>query len=260
MTVLCANLWHDWPRGRRLAERLEAFAELVLHASVDLVLLQEVMRSSAVHADEHLSERLGMDCVYARAHGHRTLAGFEEGVAILSRLPLRAPRAVALGPRRGRLLRRLALAARVEVEGAPLVVVTAHLALRHRRNTRQLRALETFVDEVAGSETALVGADLNAHETRPEIRSLLGRWRDLYRLAHPEGDATTFEWRGPLGRPAIRRRLDYLLLRPGAPDWRCVEIARTEAPGGGHSDHRALLARLEPARGTAPPAGAGRAR
>lgn len=246
VTVLCANLWHDWPRGRRLAERLDAFAELVLAESVDLVLLQEVMRSSAVHADEWLSERLDMDYVYARAHGHRGLTGFEEGVAILSRFPLRAAAAAALGPRPGRFLRRLALAARIEVGGAGLVAVTTHLALRRRRNAFQLAALEAFVEEVAGGRTAVVGGDLNADETRPELRPLLRRWRDLYRLAHPEGDAATFEWRGPLGVPVLRRRLDYLLLRPGAAPWRCVAIRRTEAPGGGHSDHRALLARLEP--------------
>jgi len=29
ITVMSANLWHDWPRFRRLSERLSAFARLV---------------------------------------------------------------------------------------------------------------------------------------------------------------------------------------------------------------------------------------
>ncbi len=60
LTVLSANLWHDWPRQHRWTERLEAVAQLAEDESVDVLLLQEVARTSALKADLWLGNRLGM--------------------------------------------------------------------------------------------------------------------------------------------------------------------------------------------------------
>ena len=52
MTVISANLWHDFPRHRGLQKRLEAFAQLVESKKADLVLLQEVARTKSFYADD----------------------------------------------------------------------------------------------------------------------------------------------------------------------------------------------------------------
>ena len=54
MTVISANLWHDFPRHRGLQKRLESFAELVESEKADLVMLQEVSRTKSFYADEWL--------------------------------------------------------------------------------------------------------------------------------------------------------------------------------------------------------------
>ena len=45
LTIMSANLWHDWPRYWRLEQRLETFARLVEAERVDILLLQEVSRT-----------------------------------------------------------------------------------------------------------------------------------------------------------------------------------------------------------------------
>ena len=39
VTILTANLWHDWPRQRQLRARLECFVELVKNVDADVILL-----------------------------------------------------------------------------------------------------------------------------------------------------------------------------------------------------------------------------
>jgi endonuclease/exonuclease/phosphatase family metal-dependent hydrolase len=242
LSVLSANLWHDWPRGRRRHERLEAFARLVENEGVDVILLQEVMRASLFEADEWLAGRLGMAYAYARANGHRAGIGFEEGIAVFSRLPLAEPRVQPLGVP-GRLVRRLALAARVEAKPVPFWAVSAHLSLRPWRNRDQVRHLARWVDEVAGGRAVVIGGDFNASERAPQISAARGVWRDPFRELHPHEDAVTFERLWPWGAPLLRRRLDYVFAS-GAAGWRALEARHLAAPGGGHSDHRAVLVRL----------------
>ena len=93
LTVLSANLknpyFSSWRVDRSaLLARLEAFARLAEGAAADIVLCQEVGRGQALRVDEWLAGRLGLAAVYARANGGPRL-GREEGLAILSRYPLR---------------------------------------------------------------------------------------------------------------------------------------------------------------------------
>ncbi len=109
VTVLCANLWHDWPRHQRLRERLEAFAGLAESVDADVLLLQEVACTATFRADLWLAERLGLSLVSARANGDVDAIGFEEGPAILSRFPLGPPHVRRLSHGSNPLVRRLAL-------------------------------------------------------------------------------------------------------------------------------------------------------
>lgn len=128
VTLLSANLWHDWPRYRDQQQRLEKLAELIEQEQVDIALLQEVARRPAFRVDEWLTQHLGMAYAYSQANGHEAAIGFEEGVAIFSRFPLHRPRRQHLGQSGRRWVRRLALGVDVKTPLGLLSVFSgAHL-------------------------------------------------------------------------------------------------------------------------------------
>lgn len=246
LTVLSANLWHDWPRQERWPERLEAFAQLVEQEGADIVLLQEAARTATLHADRWLAARLGLATVYARANGAVEAIGFEEGPAILSRYPLGDIHLRQLSHGHNPLVRRVALGAHVATPHGPLLLVSVHLGLLQRHNAGQIRRLRAWVAEISGGEAAVIGGDFNAPEHGPEIARTQRMWTDTYRHAYPENLAVTHtrarRWGG-----LLQRRLDYVFVQqPPAWHWRVVDAGHLEAPGGPHSDHRAVLARLLP--------------
>ncbi len=243
MTVLCANLWHDWPRFRRLEERLEDFARLAEQEHADLILLQEVARTQVLRVDEWLGERLCMASVYSRANGHRAI-GFEEGLAVLSRFPLDRVCIHQFASRLNPFVRRLALGAAVETPCGRLLAFSVHLGLLRRENAAQVRSLVDWITRTAAGRTALVGGDFNAHETTRQIAHARQRWLDTFRYLHPHADGTTHTLRWLRGRIAHRHRLDYIFLHSGNQSWEVRETCHLDAPGGPHSDHRAVLTRL----------------
>ncbi len=248
ITVLSANLWHDWPRHRRLGERLESLARLVEAEGVDVVLLQEVARIPWLRADEWLADRLGMSAVYSRANGHERSIGFEEGLAVLSRFPLASPRSRMLMPNPHRLVRRMALGVDVLSPYGSLTAYSVHLGMLPGVNADQLDHLRLWVSVGAAGRPALIGGDFNAGENAPQITRARRSWVDVFRHLHPHADGTTHELRWPWGTRLRRSRLDYLFLHPGNKSWRVLEARHVTAPGRPHSDHAAVLARLTPER------------
>lgn len=242
LTVLTANLWHDWPRHRRGFERLERFVQLVEARQADVLLLQEVWRTRSFCALDWLSERLGWHAVYLRANGHRTAIGFEEGVAVLSRYPLRAADVRQWAD--GRLARRVALGVHVATPWGEWLAVSAHLSLLARRNRAQMLDLQRWTAQQAGERPAVIGGDFNAPESHAVIRQLGRAWVDLLRQQQPTGEVITHEVRWPWGGRLHAARLDYLFLKPGFPALRLCHAALLDDR---HSDHRPLLARLRPA-------------
>ncbi len=249
LTVLSANLWHDWPRQRTWPERLEAVAQLVTAEGVDVVLLQEVARTLELRADEWLAGRLRMACLYARANGHAAALGFEEGLAILSRYPLAHPRLRQLGHGANPFVRRLAVGVEVQTPFGRLLAFSAHLGLSRGHNAVQLAQLRRWVAAAAAGRAAVIGGDFNAPEHRPQIQHTQRLWLDTFRHLHPHADATTHELRWPGGRLLRRHRLDYVFLHSRPAHWQVVETQHVDAPGGPHSDHRAVLTRLRPQTG-----------
>jgi endonuclease/exonuclease/phosphatase family metal-dependent hydrolase len=246
LTILSANLWHDWPRYRRAGERLESFARLVEKVGADVLLLQEVARRPGFFTDELLHQRLGMACIYSRANGHAGGIGFEEGLAVFSRFPLRSPRLQQLGSSRNPFVRRLALGAALSTPCGDLLTFSVHLGLRQRQNARQLSHLRGWVAGLAGGSPALIAGDFNAHETSPQIGRAQAEWLDTFRHLNPAADGATHELRWPWGRLIRRARLDYIFLHPGASRWRVLEARHLQTEGDPHSDHHAVLARLLP--------------
>ena len=145
LTVMAANLWHDWPRQHRWIPRLQAVADLAVAYQVDILLLQEVARTRSLHSDEWLAQALGMERAYARANGSARAIGFEEGLAILSRYRVLEPRVQRLG--RSRLIQRIALAATVDTPLGRVWGVCVHLGLIPQRNASQLRVLRSWIDQ-----------------------------------------------------------------------------------------------------------------
>jgi endonuclease/exonuclease/phosphatase family metal-dependent hydrolase len=246
VSILSANLWHDWPRFRKVEERLERLARLVEREGVDILLLQEVSRTPDLHVDEWLSERLGMSAVYSRANGKATAIGFEEGMAILSHLPLSEPRVRQLGICRNPFVRRLALSADVMTESGRLALFSVHLGLLPHHNTRQLSNLLSWVKSLAHNRPALIGGDFNAHEDSAQIRGARESWLDTFRHLHPHAEGVTHELQAWGKFSLSRRRLDYIFFKQHLPWWQIEEACHIDAPGGAHSDHRAVLLRLKP--------------
>lgn len=247
LTVLSANLWHDWPRQHRWAQRLDAVAELIEQERADVVLLQEVARTTSHHADEQLAHRLGMARVYARANGAVEAIGFEEGLAVLGRFPIERVHLRQLGRSHNPLTRRIALGAELITPLGRLHAVSVHLGLSQRANDAQLRALRAWVAEIGAGTPAVIGGDFNAPEVRREMARTGTAWVDTFRRVHPRADSSTHASGLPWRRWSPARRIDYVFLQQGTEQqWQVVDAAHLDAPGGPHSDHRAVVARLLP--------------
>jgi endonuclease/exonuclease/phosphatase family metal-dependent hydrolase len=254
ITILSANLWHDWPFRRRLMERLEGFARLVEQVNADIVLLQEVSRTSTFKVDQWLVERLGMSALYSRANGNIKI-GFEEGLAVLSRFPLSEPRLTHLRPSLKPFVRRLALGARACTPAGNLWVFSVHLGIQNRHNVAQQAGLRGMISALPSGQPALLGGDFNAHESSHQMRENRRVWIDTYRHLHPEADATTHAIRLPWLGNFLRRRLDYIYLHAAEPNWEIVETGHLQSQGHPHSDHHAVYTRLalSKARGSCTP-------
>ena len=248
LTVLSANLWHDWPRRHRWTERLDAVASLIEAEGVDIVLLQEVARTAGLQADRRLAARLGFALAFARTNGSVDAVGFEEGLAVLSRFPIAEVRLRQLSSSPNPLVRRVALAVEVATPLGPVLAVTTHLGLAERHNARQIRVLRSWVTELAGGAVAVIGGDFNAEEHAAEMIRTRRDWVDAFREVHPEAASSTHTSRGVWGRWRGDRVLDYVfVLQPTAVAWTVRHARHVDAPGGAHSDHRAVLVTVAPA-------------
>lgn len=244
ITVISANLWHDYPQYRRINERLDDFIKMVLSENADVILLQEVARTSFLHVDEKLSDELKMAYLYSRANGHRSAIGFEEGLAVYSRYPLRRPSLRQLGGHSSPFTRRLALGAILDTPCGDLFAFSTHLSMCSKQNAAQTDHLLGWVRVITGEQPAIIGGDFNAHENKPQIGWAQRDWVDTFRKVNPTADGTTHELRGPLGKTWRRHRLDYIFLQPGNKNWQVLETKHIQIPHAPHSDHHAVLTRL----------------
>ncbi len=244
LTVVSANVWHDWPRFRDLPERLESLAQLIEEQGAQVVLLQEALRIPGLSASEWLADRLRMAQGYVRANGAEKAIGFEEGPAILTSLPVREQRALKLKSSGDPLVRRMALGAQIELECCKLWVVSTHLGFIRGENGRQLERLRSWVGELSGADPAVIGGDFNAGETRGGIHKLGEHWQDTFRAVHPRADGHTHVLRWPWGSAIRQQRLDYLFLKPGQDHWRIEDARHLSTHPSPHSDHKAVLARI----------------
>ena len=241
ITILSANLWHDWPRNRRLKERLRCFVDLIKYEKVDLLLLQELTRTGDFEADKWLSEQLGMAYIYSRTNGNAPEIGFEEGLAIFSRYPIKNHRLAQLSDQNNPFSRRMALGTCIETGGGDFLAYTVHLGLLRRQNIKQISRLKEWVEQESGYIPAVIGGDFNSQENTSQIRSATTTWQDSYRSLNPKGNDHSHEIRWPWGKVIKRSRLDYLFLRRGDHSWHVDEARHLETDECPLSDHKPVL-------------------
>jgi endonuclease/exonuclease/phosphatase family metal-dependent hydrolase len=244
LTVLSSNLWHDWPRHRQLRERLEAFAWLVEEESADIILLQEVARTQQVKSDEWLANRLGMSYIYSRVNGSQEI-GFEEGLAVFSHYPLNGTHVRQLSSPLP-FVRRMALGVDISTPSGNMLAVSVHLGLARNTNALQQDQLRGWIANMQTELPVIIGGDFNAHETSPQILQTRSNWVDTFRYTHPGEDGSTHALHWPWGGAFHRRRLDYIFLQAGKNPLKILDTAHLLTRGLHHSDHRAVLARLQP--------------
>lgn len=239
--VVTLNLLHGAPipgarRARVSVEmRLAWTAEHLAKEEPDVVLLQEASVSPR-HGNtaETLARALGMDFVYARANPAPLLRpldlgrligplSFEEGPAVLSRLPILEHRVHRLSSRRRLFERRIALEALLEGPLGCFSVFSVHLSSASAAGRR--RQIETLVDAVDATphpHPVIVGGDFNAEEHSHEIRHLteLRGWIDSFRRLHEDAHGHTWGQALLDAAATAGRRIDFLFSAPvGGQHW-----------------------------------------
>jgi endonuclease/exonuclease/phosphatase family metal-dependent hydrolase len=222
---------------------LRCFVELIDRERVDILLLQEILRTNDFEADKWLGEELGMAYIYSRSNGNAPDIGFEEGLAIFSRFPIKDHRLAQLSDQSNPFLRRMALGTKIETGIGDILAFSVHLGISGNQNKKQVTRLKDWVEDEAGSIPAVIGGDFNAHEDTPQIRSTKSLWHDSFRAVNPTGDGYSHEIRWPWGNVLRRSRLDYLFLRSGYKAWTVEEAQHIDDHNCALSDHKPVLIR-----------------
>jgi endonuclease/exonuclease/phosphatase family metal-dependent hydrolase len=236
LRVVTLNLLHGAPipgsrRARvSLKTRLEWTAARLAEKEPDVVLLQEAsVGRRHGNTAATLARRLGMSFVYARANPSsiwrfgefvRVLLPhleFEEGPAVLSRLPILAHRTHRLSSHLRIYERRIALEAVLDGATGPFSVFSVHLtAGSSARRRREIEALVGAVEASPHDHPVIVGGDFNAEEGSHEIRALteVRGWMDSFRHVHP--DAAGHTWGQALAEATATAgaRIDFLFSVP----------------------------------------------
>jgi len=244
--------------GQHLDERLAMAVEGLRGLDADVIGLQEASsgrRRGDVAA--RLAAALGLHHVRARA-GYRWVGrlaswvmGFDEGPALLSRFPIVAWDVIPMASCDhwyGRVL----VCATLNTPWGPLDACATHTG----SSTCQLRSLAKLLQGRRGRTPLILMADLNAIPETSGVKHLLADdgLIDTFRTANPDAPGFTV-WQSVRSEaPMARRRVDYVLVAPGAEAPVRVRASRIifDRPGRGAdgkplwpSDHYAVLSDVE---------------
>ena len=287
LRLVTLNLWGTEPP---LDRRLALAARQLIALDPDVVTLQEVRPlapdAARLPTTAHwLAARLGATALYVPsmrwadgAFGPGTRGG-EEGLAIISRLPIVERRALRL-PEARPTEARLLLSARLATGAGPIWVHTTHL--HYRLDDGAARAAQVIAIDQAirdcgrGNDDPpqVLAGDFNATPDADELRflrgltSLAGRrthFQDAWRRCHDEpahgdGPAAGITWSSdnhhtrPLRSLDLDRRIDHVYVTTRKKDGRGTvlgcEVVLTEREGDGAdaicaSDHYGVLADVQ---------------
>ena len=224
---------HDLQR----ASNLERVAALIDSLRADVVLLQEVDRSTArsgkVDQAAVLSRHTRLHLVFGRALDYD---GGEYGIAVLSRFAVVTSRVVPLLVPAGADSAAQAAEPRVMLHvvlatpNGELHVVNTHLDHRAHsvaRNAQVLQLLAYGAQDVPKRAPLVLGGDMNARPDAVEVRALGAVFDDAW-LGCGTGPGHTFRSDQP------DRRIDYLMLAR-------VRCTRAQVIATEISDHRPLI-------------------
>lgn len=246
MKILTLNTWNKQGPWQKRWERI--FSE-ISELQPDLILFQEVFDA------EWASE-------IARRTGYPSSAFHEpaSGLALFSKFPLLDSGCrilAAQSPRED--YRRYLLYAKLQSPEGVFYAFDTHLSwMLEDWDVRkaQTAQIASFMDEIAGSQEAVIGGDFNTVAWSQEIRRLVQEqsYVDLYREVEPEAPGLTWSYDNGYtrtGRHALPdRRIDYLFTRHagrvlGKPaSVRCV-MTEPDAEGIWASDHYGVFAELK---------------
>ena len=174
------NVFHGFPDFRDQESRTRRLIEVLRGLDPTIAVLQEVW-STTRHGElaNRLAAELDMDVAYARANGSRRLIGFEEGSAVLSRLPILEARRMVLSPRRPWWQTRIALVVTLALGEHRLTVVGTHLGGTPELAVAQTRELAVRLP-AASPGLLIVAGDFNAGSGSAAVKALTARGlRDL---------------------------------------------------------------------------------
>lgn len=236
--VVTLNLLHGAPlpflRTARasLEARLAFTGERIAELAPDVVLLQEASLTPRYgNTAERLAEMLHMQHVYAPANPSplwRALSlggrvpkrlAFEEGPAVLSRLPILASRVHRLSSPLTLHERRIALEAELEGPLGRFSAFSVHLTAWSRAaRRRQIASLRRAVEAAPHAHPVIVGGDFNAEEHTHEMRGLteLSGWLDSFRHLHPDHAGHTWGQSLAEASGTAGSRIDFLFSAPFA--------------------------------------------
>ena len=278
MRLLTINLLHGgflpgWREDRaRTHARVSLLAGAIAELAPDAVAVQEVLVTRAAGSvADRLASRLGLAVRFAAANPSivppplsrrlppairarvdatiRAALDFQEGVAVLSRLPIREHAVHALPRPRFALENRIALRCRLATATGVVDVWSAHLTRAGGGHERQTRALARLVARESRGVSAFVLGDFNAEASARALRPFHDHgFVDACSAAPPDGAGLTAWQRVDAPAPTVSRRLDYCWLAPGTPT-RVLETAVVlDRPGAGPdgrplwpSDHYGVL-------------------
>ena len=215
LRVMSLNVLHGFRRFEHLSARVDLIADEIRRLDADIVCLQEVPWTWRLgDAAEVLARSTGLNHLYLRANGNRWAILFEEGVAILSRYPLREVAFAELSPRAEFFEHRVVLKATVATDWGDVRVFVTHLTDGAPEiNLAQADSLVAFVAE-AGEGTAVTAGDFNAREQSPQMQAISEQWVDTFRTANPDDPGFTCciadLTLGP--QEPLEKRIDYLFL------------------------------------------------
>jgi endonuclease/exonuclease/phosphatase family metal-dependent hydrolase len=260
--VLTLNIWQEQGPWE---QRLELLSARLAQLAPDVVCLQEVRQVAGriPNQAETLASRLDLAWTFEIA---QPWGGGEEGLAILSRLPIAERDACELPYTDGRS-RRVCLGAALRAERGTFWVFTTHLAWRLADGAlreQQVLAVDRFVQAHTGKAATILTGDFNATPDADELRYLRGLtsleggrtyYQDAFALRNPGAPGHTWCSENPytaaLGWLERDRRLDYILVTPmtreGAGAIRTCRVVCTEPDERGVwcSDHYGVLAEID---------------
>ena len=220
---------------RRVARVIDAY-------DPDIIALQEIdlgrRRSRAEDQSAMIAKQLGLNHVFCPTithgeehYGHALLTPWPVEVIKRARLPS-DPKKLSREPR-------VALWARVMIDGRPVNVITTHLGLGLAERAEQVRALvgPDWIGGLPEDEPAILCGDFNLPPGNASYRRLIAKLRDVQLVTPGHRTLLTFSSIRPF------MRIDHIFLTPQFAA-QAVMVPRTDLTRI-TSDHLPLLADLQ---------------